>query len=558
MRLGLKFALMLASCVLISVIVTTGALSSYFTSDQEGYLSDFQSHLALFAQHELGRQMDLLYVEVGNWLMAEDPQPLGEILPGAGDIGIWRGGQLVRSYGSAETLEGAPPAGNSRWALVASSSPDRVRWIGRYQDQAVSVLLRSAWLRETFEASNGAITRLLGPKGEILVGESNTDGGLFRQPEALVPKLLAHPTGTSFTGRYLAGDGASHLGTSLLFDTEPRMLIFVSTPWSSIQAVITRTYRQATWIVAVCLILAIGIGILFSSTLTSPLKALDRQTGEVAQGNLQISLARETRRGDEVGRLARSFNRMIEELLKLRQEVQRKERLAALGQFSAGIAHEIKNPLGGILGQTQLAKRHLKKEQPDTPAALRALDLVEEETRRANRIVTQLMKFARKERTPKERLNIGERVRHSLEVLKPQIEEAKVTLELRLPEQAIVCLADGEPLHEVILNLIQNALHAMEDSEVKRLTVSLSETQGFASLRIADTGSGMTAEVRQHLFEPFFTTKSIGRGTGLGLATCHGIILSHRGQIEVESTVGEGSTFIVRLPILAEESQHAA
>jgi signal transduction histidine kinase len=187
-----------------------------------------------------------------------------------------------------------------------------------------------------------------------------------------------------------------------------------------------------------------------------------------------------------------------------------------------------------------------------------SLAYAEDETRRANRILDGLMKFTRADPSPTEVIDLTEQVRRSSATLRAMVEKQGITLRTALPDTLQLALADGDQLHEVLLNLLRNAIHAVVACPRKEILVSLTEENGENVIIVEDSGTGMPPEVMRRIFEPFFTTKPIGQGTGLGLAVCHGIILNHRGRIEVTSEPGQGTRFAIRLPLVEETGVKAA
>ena len=159
------------------------------------------------------------------------------------------------------------------------------------------------------------------------------------------------------------------------------------------------------------------------------------------------------------------------------------------------------------------------------------------------------MKFARNDKPNFMTGDLADQVRRSVALVMSLIEKEGIELKLMLPDQPLYCQMNPDQIHEVISNLIQNAIYAMRRSQTKIVTVSLVELEERARLTVADTGPGIPAEVKEHLFEPFITTKPIGEGTGLGLSICHGIIKSHRGSISIANDVAVGTSFIIEIPM---------
>ena len=233
--------------------------------------------------------------------------------------------------------------------------------------------------------------------------------------------------------------------------------------------------------------------------------------------------------------------RDLGELRRLQEQVRRNERLSALGNLAAGVAHEIRNPLSSIKGfATYLAG----KVQGQDREAARAMV---QETDRLNRVVSELLEFARPgEATLRDR-DLGEVVDRALRLVRADVEAKGVTVDFVRDASLPPVPLDAERLTQALLNLFINAVQAMEPGGVLRIATALDAEAGVVALRIEDTGSGMPPDVLKEIFNPYFTTK--GTGTGLGLAVVHRIVEAHGADIKVESTVGRGSAFTILLPL---------
>jgi signal transduction histidine kinase len=227
---------------------------------------------------------------------------------------------------------------------------------------------------------------------------------------------------------------------------------------------------------------------------------------------------------------------------RLEEQVRHADRLATIGQLSAGIAHEINEPLAAILGCAQLAR----KAQNLSAETITDLDDIIAASLHAREVVSKLMLFAR-ERPPRKTLvNISEVVRQGLSILEARCAKEGVEMVQDLADDLPPVLADPAQLQQVLVNLVVNALQAMPEGGT--VTIATCGDEKSAALVVEDTGVGMSDEVRKQIFDPFFTTKDVGQGTGLGLSVVHGIVTSHRGTIECQSKLGHGSRFEVRFP----------
>jgi two-component system NtrC family sensor kinase len=282
------------------------------------------------------------------------------------------------------------------------------------------------------------------------------------------------------------------------------------------------------------------------------------------------------RSDDEFASVARSTNQMMEalrrshgeleqwvqtleqkvkertEALRLAEaEVARGEKLASIGQLAAGIAHELNNPLTGVLTFTSL----LRKKTPDGSEDAEDLDTVIAETRRCAAIIRRLLDFAREKPPQKAPVDLNALVTDTVRFVERSAALQQIEIALD-PDPALPPLqVDADLVKQVLMNILVNAQQAIEDHG--RITVSTRRVQGkrlcdadgpAVEIAIADTGCGIPAENLQRIFDPFFTSKEVGKGTGLGLSVSYGIVKAHGGEIEVESKVGQGSTFRVFLP----------
>ena len=231
--------------------------------------------------------------------------------------------------------------------------------------------------------------------------------------------------------------------------------------------------------------------------------------------------------------------------LLMEKQLQRADKLASLGQISTGIAHEINNPLGVMLGYTQL----LLRESPAGTQAYDDLRIIEKHARNCKAVVDDLLKFSRGTRTNKTAIDVNQCVQEVLSLVSHQFELDKITLETGLDPHLPTLVADGEKIKQVFMNLLMNARQAIQRSGGISVATWADPAEKCIRISITDTGCGIPDEVMDKIFDPFFTTKPVGEGTGLGLSVSYGIIQDHNGRIEAHSEVGRGSTFTVVLPL---------
>jgi two-component system NtrC family sensor kinase len=314
------------------------------------------------------------------------------------------------------------------------------------------------------------------------------------------------------------------------------------------------------------------------AAVVGPLAALMEGTRRVARDDLDVEI--EVLSDDEIGLVARSFNDMTRALRRLQDELQtvlrglesqveartaelqeaheqlvRTEKLSALGKLSASVAHEINNPLAGILTFAKLVSRTLADGPPDDArrAALqRNLALIERETQRCSTIVKNLLDFARERPMQQRSLDPRGPLEEALSLVENQVRTQGLAIERDLAEVPEV-VADFGQLRQAFVNITFNACEAMGTSGKLRITTR--PAADAVEIVIADTGPGIPPERLKKIFDPFFTTKE--KGTGLGLSVVYGIVERHGGTISVESEVGRGTTFTIRLPTPSRAAQAA-
>src|SRR5262245_7946111 len=226
----------------------------------------------------------------------------------------------------------------------------------------------------------------------------------------------------------------------------------------------------------------------------------------------------------------------------MEESVRRGERLASLGTFAAGVAHELNNPLGTILLAADSARSALH----DSVGVALALDDILDDTRRAARIVKSVLQFANAEETERTLTDLGDCVRQAADLTRVHRREHGVALELRLADYGLDALANATEIEQLLVNLLRNAAEACEGGGQVWVEA---EAEGDALLvTVSDDGRGMTAAEQARIFDPFFTTRLQEGGSGLGMSICHGIVEAHGGRIEIESCAGTGTRVRVRLP----------
>ena len=305
----------------------------------------------------------------------------------------------------------------------------------------------------------------------------------------------------------------------------------------------------------VALVLMLGNSImtaLYVETLIRPILNLNETMKRAGEGNLTVRAP--TRHGDEVAELSDVFNRMMAELetAREREELQRAqlaqtEKMVAVGTLAAGVAHEVNNPLAGVLASIENMRDHPDDEEMRD----RYLQLIADGLRRIERTVANLLNFSRPREIKLERTSINHNLRHVVELVGYQLRAAGVEVEMDLDSDPAAVEADHFQMEQLFLNLVLNALDAMRDGGTLSLRTRVRGGKVIAEVR--DTGHGIPADVRERIFDPFYTTREIGEGTGLGLAVSGSIVAAHGGRIELETSVGRGTTFRVIMTAMADD-----
>jgi two-component system NtrC family sensor kinase len=352
-----------------------------------------------------------------------------------------------------------------------------------------------------------------------------------------------------------------------------------------VDAAIAESRRQMTLdLVFAIVALSLVIGALLWAIVYRPVRRLIVGTERVAAGDLDHKIAVSSR--DELGNLAKSFNRMTGELKQANEEIVgwartlesrveaksrelsrthevmlRVEKLASIGKLAAIVAHEINNPLAGILVYAKLLlKRAARSANAGADAeAEQYLEIIAAESARCGEIVKGLLQFSRQNRPNMEPNDVNEIVRQSVRLVQHKIDLMNVRAEIDLDGRARDVVCDVQQLKQALVALLINACEAMPSGGgVLTVRTRYPAEDLAAEIIVADDGVGMDEETKRHIFEPFYSTKEQGKGVGLGLAVVYGIVLAHGGAIEVESAPGAGTTFTIRLPGEAEAASLAA
>jgi two-component system NtrC family sensor kinase len=309
------------------------------------------------------------------------------------------------------------------------------------------------------------------------------------------------------------------------------------------------------FITLVGVLVSLLLSYLFSRSISGPINKMVLASREVAHGNLDAKV--KVRSRDEFGELADSFNSMASALkerdLQLkeftRSKLMESERLALIGQLAANVAHELNNPLTGIITYSHLLLEQTTAEDPTKDF----LQKIVNQANRCKEIIKGLLDFSRQKKPDKTLCDVNSVMMDCISLVENQALFHNIQIQSSLNIDLPRAVIDPSQIERVFMNMIINAAEAMEGSGHLAIMTRYDHENRCVEVEFTDTGSGIEKENLEKIFDPFFTTKDTGHG--LGLAICYGIIKEHRGTILVESEVGKGTTFIVRLPVsLAEES----
>ena len=302
------------------------------------------------------------------------------------------------------------------------------------------------------------------------------------------------------------------------------------------------------WFTIVPGILIILVGLLIhfqTSNVLNRLAVLQKATTDLLQDKF-VPIEDDPEVNDEVSHLIKAFNTMARELEIKQEEVLQSKKLASIGTFSSGIAHELNNPLNNISLSTDTLMEEYDEMEPEEVKEI--LDDIMVQTERASKIVRNLLEFSREKAPSISLLTMKDVIDSTAELIENELRIKGVHLETCVGTKLPPILGDKNKLQQVFLNLFINAIQAMPDGGLIHLDTRV-EPAGYIRVDVSDTGKGIPQNKIDKIFDPFFTTKAVGEGTGLGLSIVYSIIKKHGGHLEVKSKPGVGTTFSIFLPI---------
>ncbi len=321
----------------------------------------------------------------------------------------------------------------------------------------------------------------------------------------------------------------------------------------------------------ITIIISFFVGLFITLLVNKPIKKITKGIEEIGKGNLNYKI--EVNSKNELGQMAKRFNEMsakldeaykeiknwsetlnekvnekTEELKNIYNQVNQIEKLASLGKLSATVAHELNNPLEGILTYSKLITRKLQAIQKDSEYSklIEYLDLISGESARCGKIVKDLLLFSHGEKDEFAKEDLIKIIDKSITVIGHHLEIHGIELQKEFPQGTNELYCNAQKIQQAIMSLLINSIEAMPNGG--KIIVRLTWENNKAVIRVIDEGTGISKKDLPHIFEPFYSTKEASTGTGLGLAVVYGIVANHNGQVEVEKTSEKGTTFKVTLP----------
>ncbi|RMG19175.1 MAG: HAMP domain-containing protein [Deltaproteobacteria bacterium] len=458
-------------------------------------------------------------------------------------------GRTTVRYGTVDAPPQSPPPGEGvRVSALPGTGLARLEVVAG-KGWASAVVERSA-LRPRFESPTFE-TYVVDHAGRVLLHPDVAVEQRSPDRSALEPvqRLRQGQVGSA---RYTAEDGSERIAAYAPAAGGTGVVQVL--PATAVGGAVRAFVLKAGGFAAVVVLLALLASLALAQAATRPLGLLADAARRIGQGHFDTEVPRA--RGAEMRALAEAF-RAMQQGLKAREARIREaqealiqtEKMSALGQLAAGITHEVKNPLAGIIGFAQLCQR-ISEAPPETPLG-KNLRLIEQEGKRAKGILDNLLAFARPEAAERERLDPGRLLEEATALVAHQLRLGKVEVATEIEPHLPPILGNANQLKQVLMNLMLNARDAMQPKGGRLELRAVRGDDGRVVWEVKDEGHGIREEDQPKLFTPFFSTKEKGKGTGLGLSVSYGIVEAHGGEMRVWSQVGVGTVFFVYLPAAA-------
>lgn len=316
---------------------------------------------------------------------------------------------------------------------------------------------------------------------------------------------------------------------------------------NQIHLILTWLKKQLVSWASMAVMLGIIMSLLIIYNIFRPLSIIKKATEDIAKGRFNKTEVINTR--DEMQQVMEAFNIMVCELERRQDQLVQSEKLSSIGTLTAGVAHQLNNPLNNISTSCQIAIDELPF--GDENFLMRMLKNINQETMRARDVVRGLLEFSRVQEFSLRPSPLAEMVQRAVQLARSQV-PANIDIVLETPDNLMIPM-DTQRLQEVFINLIINATQSIVGGGQITIAAVKDENTREVIIEVRDTGSGIPEEIQGQLFDPFYTTKEEGKGTGLGLSVAYGIIQKHHGSITVQSQPGQGASFFIHLPLTEEE-----
>ncbi|MGE0681410.1 MAG: ATP-binding protein [Candidatus Binatia bacterium] len=481
--------------------------------------------------------VDLLVLDQsGRVVASSNPSWIGktkDLMPGGADAG--------------ETIEGpfqeTKAAGTLVRFTVPVPDPDTreatLGWIVALFDWERSTDAVARLRRSLLSVGLDADVLILDARG-IMIGGVARPGGAWQPGDtvALRPSSAESRAATAYVDS-AAGMLVGHAG---LPSDLPPWTVVVAEPLSEAFAPARRMVELLATALVGTLLVALTIALVAARRVTQPLAELTEAAEAVGRGG-RPAFTVPVRSRDEIGTLTAAFNRMAADLKRAERELVDAAKFSFVGELAAGVAHEVRTPLGVLRSSAQILERSLEVKDNESRELLR---LLRDEVDRIERVVSSLIELGRPREMRPEPSPLGQILFRAVDFVDTQASQRCITIRRRPIEPDPVVLCDPELIYQVALNLLVNAIQILPDGGTIEINL-LSACDGYAGFEVRDNGPGMTKEVHARIFEPFFTRRE--GGAGLGLTFVQRVVQEHRGRISVESEMGRGTVFRVNLPV---------
>jgi two-component system, NtrC family, sensor kinase len=317
----------------------------------------------------------------------------------------------------------------------------------------------------------------------------------------------------------------------------------VSFEHRQILSILDELVRQLILWTVVAVAVGVFLPLAVSLKIFKPLRIIKAATEQIATGRFQQIEVLDTR--DEMQQVMVALNTMASELQHRQDQLVQSQKLSSIGTLTAGIAHQLNNPLNNIATSCQIAIDEFTS--GDTDLLRRMLRNIDQETLRARDVVQGLLEFSRAREFTVRSESLAAVVSRSVQLVRSQV-PAGITIAVDVPDDLVVSI-DAQRIQEVFINMIFNSVQAIDGGGTIRIAAVLDREHSQVVIEVSDDGSGIPVDIQDRLFDPFYSTKEEGQGTGLGLSIAYGIIQKHDGVISVHSVPGQGATFSIRLPV---------